>query len=132
MKLREGCIRCFNPAEHPGPHLGDHLIHPSYGGRASCPADESDDPDILEELAWVSLEAALEDAGWTLTGQTALADDVRDCLQTFSLAPAGLGLEYAGHLFQWERRTDEHLEAESSTCDVVCTITGPLVAEAPR
>lgn len=121
----DGCVLCFAEHGQPVQHVGDHLIQPVYGGRASCPVDEADNTDILEECAWVALEEALTDIGWSLRGQTALATDAQALLTG---VPDGIGLMYAGHAFEWERRIDTHLGEDAVTCDVVCTITAPLEA----
>jgi hypothetical protein len=121
----DGCVLCFAQPGQPVEHIGDHLIQSVYGGRASCPIDEADDPDLLEECAWVALEEALTDIGWDLPGQQALASDAQ---QLVGRVTDGVALRYAGHAVEWERRLDEHLAEDATTCEVICTITAPLKA----
>jgi hypothetical protein len=122
---REGCLLCFQDDQIQPAHPGDHLVQVVAGGRASCPMDEWDDLLIREELLWVALEAALDDAGWDVVSEWLLSRYVAmtivpevstwDDAGAFVLARDGVELT-------WLARTDEHLREGEPTVDVICTL----------
>lgn len=126
----DGCSRCFIDRQIQPPHHGDHVVQLVSGGRASCPDDEYDDETIREEMLWVSLEAALEDAGVALVDETSLAAAVLARLGSdpsqslplhYDLRTIGQRMRHDGCQITWTARTDDHLDT-FGTVDVVCTI----------
>lgn len=125
--IREGCIRCDRDGDG---HPDGHFLPLLGGGKAACPTNDFHDPTIREEMMWVAIEEALQDAGWNLPAAQDVRWHVQDSLPQVLLhlgAPGGFHLPLGGirlHLTSRDVPTVDEL-------DPTVEIVAQLIAQEP-
>jgi hypothetical protein len=95
-----------------------------FGGRALCPIDDYNDPDIREEMIWHAFEEALRDADLLEASRTVdlntLAVSVHRLIPRIGETKT---VTFLGYPVMFRATTDQHLGPDDGTVDLTATLT---------